>query len=79
MRRRPLLFLPLLAFSLPAAAAGWYADAREKMGTRVEIQVQADSEAAAAPLLAAGMAEFDRIESWMSTYRDDSEISKSSR
>jgi len=79
MRRRPLLFLPLLAFSLPAAAAGWYADAREKMGTRVEIQVQADSEAAAAPLLAAGMAEFDRIESWMSTYRDDSEISRVNR
>jgi len=79
MRRRPLLFLPLLAFSLPAAATGWYADAREKMGTRVEIQVQADSEAAAAPLLAAGMAEFDRIESWMSTYRDDSEISRVNR
>ena len=37
------------------------------------------SEAAARPLLAAGMAEFDRIEAWMSTYREDSEISRVNR
>jgi len=59
---------------LPARAE-WYSDAQQKMGTRVEIHLWADSEAAARPLLAAGMAEFDRIESWMSTYRPDSEIS----
>jgi len=69
------LFLPLLALAMLPARAEWYSDAQQKMGTRVEIQLWADSEAAARPLLAAGMAEFDRIESWMSTYRPDSEIS----
>lgn len=70
------LCLPLLALLMLPARAEWYSDAREKMGTRVEIEVWSDSEAAARPLLAAGMAEFDRIESWMSTYRPDSEISR---
>ncbi len=69
------LFLPLLALAMLPARAEWYSDAQQKMGTRVEIHLWADSEAAARPLLAAGMAEFDRIESWMSTYRPDSEIS----
>jgi len=69
------LFLPLLALAMLPARAEWYSDAQQKMGTRVEIQLWSDSEAAARPLLAAGMAEFDRIESWMSTYRPDSEIS----
>lgn len=75
--------IPFCAFLLLLAAtplrAEWYSDAREKMGTKVEIQLWADSEAAAQPLLAAGMAEFDRIESWMSTYREDSEISRVNR
>jgi len=75
--RRGFLLLALL-FALPVRAE-WYSDAREKMGTRVEIQLWAESEAAARPLLAAGMAEFDRIESWMSTYREDSEISRVNR
>ena len=73
------LFLPLLALAMLPARAEWYSDAQQKMGTRVEIQLWADSEAAARPLLAAGMAEFDRIESWMSTYRPDSEISRVNR
>ncbi len=57
------------------AHAEWYADSAGKMGTQIEIQIWADSEAQARPLLAAGMAEFDRIESWMSTYKPESEIS----
>lgn len=69
----------LLLMAATPLRAEWYSDAREKMGTKVEIQLWADSEAAARPLLAAGMAEFDRIESWMSTYRDDSEISRVNR
>ncbi|MEQ1802101.1 MAG: FAD:protein FMN transferase [Gammaproteobacteria bacterium] len=69
----------LLSLVAAPARAEWYSDAREKMGTRVEIQLWADSEAIARPLLAAGMAEFDRIESWMSTYREDSEISRVNR
>ncbi len=78
MRVSPLL-LPLLALVMLPARAEWYSDAQEKMGTRVEIQLWAENEATARPLLAAGMAEFDRIESWMSTYRPDSEISRVNR
>lgn len=74
----PMLLLVPVLWALPARAE-WYSDAREKMGTRVEIQLWAASEAEARPLLAAGMAEFDRIESWMSTYREDSEISRVNR
>jgi len=71
--------IALLALAMLPARAEWYSDAQEKMGTRVEIQVWAESDAAARPLLNAGMAEFDRIESWMSTYRPDSEISRVNR
>jgi thiamine biosynthesis lipoprotein len=78
MRIASLCGLLLSLASLPVRAE-WYSDAQEKMGTRVEIQLWAESDAAARPLLAAGMAEFDRIESWMSTYRQDSEISRVNR
>jgi thiamine biosynthesis lipoprotein len=78
MCRFALFAVGLLLAATPLRAE-WYSDARQKMGTRVEIQLWADSEAAARPLLAAGMAEFDRIESWMSTYREDSEISRVNR
>jgi thiamine biosynthesis lipoprotein len=78
MRISPLL-LSLLALAMLPARAEWYRDTQEKMGTRVEIQIWAESDAAARPLLLAGMAEFDRIESWMSTYRQDSEISRVNR
>ncbi len=78
MRVSPLC-LPLLALAMLPARAEWYSDTQEKMGTRVEIQIWAESDAAARPLLLAGMAEFDRIESWMSTYRQDSEISRVNR
>ena len=73
------LCLLLLAMATLPARAEWYSDTQEKMGTRVEIQLWAESDAAAKPLLAAGMAEFDRLESWMSTYRQDSEISRVNR
>ncbi len=49
------------------------------MGTRVEIQLWADDPAEAARWLAAGMAEFDRIEALMSTYIPDSEMSRVNR
>jgi len=73
------LCITLLTLATLPARAEWYSDAQEKMGTRVEIQVWAESDSAARPLLIAGMAEFDRIESWMSTYRPDSEISRVNR
>ncbi len=78
MRCTRAFALLFVLFSAPVRAE-WYSDAREKMGTKVEIQLWADSEADARPLLAAGMAEFDRIEGWMSTYREDSEISRVNR
>ncbi|MCE7902683.1 MAG: FAD:protein FMN transferase [Gammaproteobacteria bacterium PRO9] len=74
--RLSFILLLLLAAN---AHAGWYTDTSGKMGTRIEIQIWADSEEQARPLLAAGMAEFDRIESWMSTYKPDSEISRVNR
>ena len=74
-----LLCIALLTLAMLPARAEWYSDAQEKMGTRVEIQVWAESDSAAGQLLSAGMAEFDRIESWMSTYRPDSEISRVNR
>lgn len=64
-----LVLLPL------SGHAAWHSDAMQKMGTRVEIQLWSDDEAEARALLAAGMAEFDRIEAAMSTYRESSEIS----
>lgn len=61
------------------ACAGWVGDVQQKMGTRVEIQLWADDEAAGRKLVAEGMAELDRIEAVMSTYRDSSEISAVNR
>lgn len=75
MLRLDRLVCALLALLPLLAHAGWYTDTRVKMGTQVEIQLWAEDEAAARTLLAAGMAEFDRIEAAMSTYRETSEIS----
>lgn len=57
-----------------AVYADWFSDVQDKMGTRIEIELWHDDAAEAERLIAAGMAEFDRIESAMSTYRADSEI-----
>ncbi|MFQ5635905.1 MAG: FAD:protein FMN transferase, partial [Gammaproteobacteria bacterium] len=70
---RPVLLLALLPI---AAHADWHADSRNKMGTRVDIKLWHDDAAEARRLIEAGMAEFDRIEDAMSTYRDDSEITR---
>jgi thiamine biosynthesis lipoprotein len=58
------------------AQADWVSEQQNKMGTRVEVQVWHADEARARELIAAGMAEFDRIESGMSTYIPQSEISR---
>lgn len=71
----PLVVLLLFVWSLPGHAA-WFTDRQVKMGTRVEIQLWHEDEATARRLLAEGMAEFDRIEAAMSTYRADSAISR---
>jgi thiamine biosynthesis lipoprotein len=67
-----------LLFPLSLSAA-WHGEQQDKMGTRVEIQVWMDEEPKARQLIAAGMAEFDRIEAAMSTYRESSEISAVNR
>jgi thiamine biosynthesis lipoprotein len=67
------VFLPL------SVSAAWFGEQQDKMGTRVEIQLWMDDEPQARQLIAAGMAEFDRIEAGMSTYRESSEISAVNR
>ena len=47
MRRVPLCACLLLLIAAAPLRAEWYSDARQKMGTKVEIQLWADSEAAA--------------------------------
>jgi len=74
-RIHPLVRWHLLLFiALPVASvhADWIAETANKMGTRVEIEVWHDDASSAKELIAAGMAEFDRIEAAMSTYRPDS-------
>lgn len=79
MRRIRLLLLLLLPWAALPARAEWYSDQQGKMGTRVEIQLWSEDEPAARRLIAAGMAEFDRIEAWMSSYIEDSEVSRVNR
>jgi len=61
------------------AVAEWFSDAQDKMGTRVEVQLWAEESQEAEALLAASMAEFDRIEQAMSTYISTSEVSRVNR
>jgi thiamine biosynthesis lipoprotein len=70
--------LPLLACAA-AQEPQWHVDTQRKMGTQVQVQVYEADPARAAGLLAAAMAELDRIEAKMSTYREDSEISRVNR
>lgn len=70
----------LVAAILPlSVSAAWFSEQQDKMGTRVEIQLWMDDEPQARQLIADGMAEFDRIEAGMSTYRGSSEISAVNR
>ena len=73
-----LAVLPLLACAA-APEPQWHAETQRKMGTQVQVQVWEADPVRAAELLAAAMAEFDRIEAKMSTYREDSEISRVNR
>ena len=68
-------FIVLFFLALPAQAE-WFSDAQDKMGTRVEVRLWHDDPAVAERLLFDSMAEFDRIETAMSTYQPESEISK---
>lgn len=59
--------------------AAWHGDEQAKMGTRIVVQLWHPDAEEGRRLVAAAMAEFDRIEALMSTYREDSEISRVNR
>jgi thiamine biosynthesis lipoprotein len=61
-------------FLFSPVQAEWFSETQDKMGTRVEVQLWHDDATVAAQLIADSMAELDRIEDAMSTYRLDSEI-----
>ncbi len=71
------LFALLLAPGFGIAA--WHGDEQAKMGTRIVVQLWHPDAEEGRRLVAAAMAEFDRIEALMSTYREDSEISRVNR
>ncbi len=61
------------------ALAGWIGDARPLMGTEVSVYLWSDDPAAGRQALEAVFDEAARIDRLMSTYREDSEISKINR
>lgn len=70
----------LLLFSAPQhAAAEWLGDARPMMGTEVSVYLWSEDPAAGQLALEDVFAEAVRIDHLMSTYRDDSAISKINR
>lgn len=68
-----LLLLPL------AVNAEWFGDARPMMGTEVSVYLWSDDPEAGLTALEAVFQEADRIDRLMSTYKDDSEISRINR
>lgn len=71
----PSLIIVGLLLSFPSHAE-WFSEAQDKMGTRVEVRLWHDDAEVAKDLIGEAMAEFDRIESAMSTYIGESEISR---
>lgn len=61
--------------ALPARA-GWVGEAIDLMGTRVSVELWADDEAQGRALVTAVMDDYRRIDTTMSTYKPDSEISR---
>ncbi len=74
--RIPIALILLAGCIAVPARAEWFAEQADKMGTRMDVQLWHDSAPEARRLLSAAMAEFDRIEARMSTYRSESEISR---
>jgi thiamine biosynthesis lipoprotein len=69
----------LLAVATPAAHADWFSDARAMMGTEVSVRLWSDDPEAGRRALEEVFQEASRIDRLMSTYRDESEISKINR
>jgi len=71
----------LAAFCLASldAAAEWYGEAIDLMGTRVSVELWHDEAAAAERLVVQVLDEYRRIDREMSTYRNDSRLSEINR
>jgi thiamine biosynthesis lipoprotein len=69
----------LLTLSAPPALADWFSDARAMMGTEVSIHLWSDDPEAGRLALEEVFQEAARIDRLMSTYKDESEISKINR
>lgn len=75
---RVALALAAGAMSLPSLAE-WHADARPMMGTEVSVQLWHDNQDAGSEAMEAVFAEIERINQQMSTYIEDSRISRINR
>jgi len=75
----PRLATLLLLLPFSAAVADWIGDARPMMGTEVSVYLWSDDPEAGRQALEEVFAEAARIDRLMSTYRDESEISKINR
>lgn len=71
--------LLLLMLAVDPVRADWFQAGQDKMGTRIFVRLWHEDGSRAQQLLADAMAEVDRIEAAMSTYRADSEISRVNR
>ncbi len=72
------MLLPMLLW-MPLAGAGWIGDTRPLIGTEVSIYLWSDDEAGGQQAVEAVFGEAERINRLMSTYLDDSEISRVNR
>jgi thiamine biosynthesis lipoprotein len=66
----------LLCSAQSPALAAWQQQQRDMMGTRVSVELWHDDDEVAATCSARVFSEMDRIDALMSTYRDDSEVSR---
>lgn len=85
-RNRRVWFRPLLAIvalagvvCVRSVAAEWHARDAQAMGTTVRVEVWHEDARAAEAGIEAVLAELDRVERLMSTYREDSELSRINR
>lgn len=75
----PRLAMLFLTLATPAAVADWYSDARPMMGTEVSVHLWSDDPEVGQLALEKVFSEAARIDRLMSTYKDESEISKINR
>jgi thiamine biosynthesis lipoprotein len=75
----PTLATLLLLLPIPAALADWIGDARPLMGTEVSVYLWSDDPEAGREALEEVFEEAMRIDRLMSTYKDESEISRINR